>query len=664
MLGKQRTTIFTLLAGLALGAASGYLSKSSPRATEPVTRATPDFDEKRFAHAEATDSSLMLAQQLPYADAQKCAALAKTMLAKRIIYEIATDPFATNSPIETRESPLPPKAWEGLFKRWMQVAPQAAWDFLKAHEEELPLREAALRQWALIDPSAAVRAAGAEITTDEQEVILKACAKSDPALGLKLVTEWNIDLSDADVDPFGVDGTAIPNLLTELAKKSPAAAIEWCQANAPDLLSAVCIGWNHNDPKACLQWIQTLPTKQQQDIMTELCDQPDVSASSLRHLASLCEQHQVRNAMQNGLYQIAKNHEALSQQLIDEFFTNPADRMQLRADIGDSLRESDPRKAMNFILPSLRTSLPLFKIPAARYMGCGLGGGFFPPDNNGQYSSMAYIFNDYLALGPNAGVGKKEALATLREIHPQFVPWMLQENFSELREILGSPAQWAQEFYSKQAHEAFSNIIMYMDYSTSDAALQDVKSLSAGPLRDLIIERWIEIELENEATDATIMEQLSNYPDSQVDFSTFYRHWIDSAPEAALKHFTNNPHATSDEWAGIIDRGYKEHAQKIQNMADALPAGELRNSVAIALSKTSLEDHTDYTTSMYWATEIGVKKDRAAQMGSILEKWQADDDALQNAALIEGVRSNITHSPLSDTEKALWLERIESEVLR
>ena len=99
-------------------------------------------------------------------------------------------------------------------------------------------------------------------------------------------------------------------------------------------------------------------------------------------------------------------------------------------------------------------------------------------------------------------------------------------------------------------------------------------------------------------------------------------------------------------------------------MAAALPKGELRDSVSAKLADIAMEKQSDYVTSIYWATEIASKKDRANQMRLTIEKWQIDREAWQNETLIENLRTNIEHAPLTAAEKALWLERIESEVLR
>jgi hypothetical protein len=175
--------------------------------------------------------------------------------------------------------------------------------------------------------------------------------------------EWGMDLSKELDDPF-VDGDPLlAKLLTELAKRSPSAALEWCQTHSPEGVSYVCIGWNRNDPAACLEWIKSRPQEQQEEIMEQVCKQPDVSSLSLRHFASLCKAGDMRETLLTGLQNIAARDETLSQALIDELLPNPTDRMSARASIGYILAEVDPRKAMQFILPSLREAMPLFDIP-------------------------------------------------------------------------------------------------------------------------------------------------------------------------------------------------------------------------------------------------------------------------------------------------------------
>lgn len=218
----------TLLIGVSLGAATGYFTNFSRCSTAPVTETIPTFDDAQFAKSADVDSRLILARQLPSADAAKCASLAKAMLTKSVVsVSYVGDPFAVPPSEEIRNAPLPEVAWEGLFKRWMQVAPLAAWDFVVAHHsEELPLRESALKQWASIDTLAAASAAGDDITEEEKMIIVLSSTEHDPASGLALVLKWTLNLTKEISDPFSSLDNYIENLLTSLAKKSPRLALE------------------------------------------------------------------------------------------------------------------------------------------------------------------------------------------------------------------------------------------------------------------------------------------------------------------------------------------------------------------------------------------------------------------------------------------------------
>lgn len=663
MLVGSSKTILTIFIGLSLGGAAGYLSKPS-KASPPLphTAAVP-FDEAHFVKADIVESGLSLARQLPSADAAKCAALAKTMLAKRITYSQPSDPFAKNPLDETVEVPLPERVWEGLFKRWMQVAPQAAWEFVLAHHsDELPLREAALRQWALLDPAAAVAAAGKEIPASEQRVILYACKESDPARGLALMLEWGMDLSKELDDPF-VDGDPLlAKLLTELAKRSPSSALEWCQTHSPEGVSYVCIGWNRNDPAACLEWIKSRPQEQQEEIMEQVCKQPDVSSLSLRHFASLCKTGDVRETILTGLQNIAARDETLSQALIDELLPNPTDRMSARASIGYILAEVDPRKAMQFILPSLREAMPLYETPAQRGFCCGV----VPPafrSSQVNYDGIGEVWSSYLRLGPEAGIGKEQVLDTFRQIDPQYIPWILRDNFNELKESMGPLGQWLQPLVKGVTREEISDLIDLFYYEKSEEALQDAKSLSPGYLRDRFIEKYGIALLDNEIPVAEVMDRVKALGDNQADLGELYAFWMDNDPVAAMKYFADYPAQTSTAWESVIDDGYKDHAEQIQAMAEALPPGALRDDVADALAETSLRENSDYITAMYWATEITSREQRTTQIRSMLGKLQSDRSAAANEETIAGIIRYIENSSLSDEEKSRWLDRIENEVL-
>ena len=617
-----------------------------------------------FAKADIIESGLSLARQLPSADAEKCAALAKTMLGKRITCNQPSDPFADNSPEKTWEEPLPVGVWEGLFKRWMQVAPQAAWEFVLAHHsDELPLREAALHQWALLDPAAAVAAAGKEIPASEQRVILYACKESDPARGLALMLEWGMDVSKELDYPFEADDSLLAKLLTELAKRSPSAALEWCLTHSPEGVSYVCIGWNRNDPAACLEWIKSRHREQQEEILVKLCGQPDVSSLCLRHYASLCKAGDVRETILTGLQNIAARDETLSQALIDELLPNPTDRMSARASIGYILAEVDPRKAMQFILPSLRKAMPLFKIPM-RTGGCCLG--VVPPafrSSQLNYDGIGEVWSSYLRLGPEAGIGKEQVLDTFRQIDPQYIPWILQDNFNELKESMGPLGQWLQPLVKDVTREEISDLIDSFYYEKSEEALQDAKSLSPGYLRDRIIEKYGIALLDNEIPVAEVMDRVKALGDNQADLGELYAFWMDNDPVAAMKYFADYPAQTSTAWESVIYDGYKDHAEQIQAMAEALPPGTLRNDVAESLAGRSLQENSDYITALYWATEITSREQRTTQIRSMLEKLQSDRSASSNEETIAGIIRNIENSSLSDEEKSRWLDRIENEVL-
>ena len=166
-----------LLCGGGVGAWRHGKGSSSGESAALIAR----WDEKVFQQSADIDALRMIAHQLPEADAQKCAAIAQAMLSKRVRVAVRGD--FDSSTVRYEERPLSAHAWEGLFKRWMQVAPQAAWAFVEKHQsDELPLRIAALKQWALLDPLAAVKAAGESISFEEKWAVLAACREDIPFL--------------------------------------------------------------------------------------------------------------------------------------------------------------------------------------------------------------------------------------------------------------------------------------------------------------------------------------------------------------------------------------------------------------------------------------------------------------------------------------------------
>jgi hypothetical protein len=134
-------------------------------------------------------------------------------------------------------------------------------------------------------------------------------------------------------------------------------------------------------------------------------------------------------------------------------------------------------------------------------------------------------------------------------------------------------------------------------------------------------------------------------------------------PVTALKHISQDPNPTENEWRNVIESGYNKLGGEIQDLVEALPPGDMRNTAAQSLSEMASIDN-DFVTSMYWATEISARTDRSKIMRGVLEALLADDNARRDDSIIEGIHSNIENSSLDEREKSLWLERVESEVTR
>lgn len=658
-------TLLTVVVGLILGGVFGYGLKSRKLIAAQEQRDVLKFDPVVFDQLGTTDATLALAKQLAQADAEKCAALGRAMLGKRIMVLVQEDdPFASVGNPEHEEVMLPERVWEGLFKRWMQVSPTSAWEFVMAnHSDALPLRKAALRQWALHDPAAAVRAAGTEISNDEKGIILRSYLYIDPLIGLKLAKDWNYDGSTSD--PFQSEDTIGIELLVSYAEKSPIAAMEWCHAHCPDQVSAVSLGWLQADAAGCMTWIKSQPIELQKHMMQTICDAPNVTVQSIRYLSGLCEAGEKWASIGMGILTVAKQDDYLAQSLIDELIANPTDRLAARNQIAEEFSREDPRKAMEFLLPSLSVALPLFEVPEIGMPES------FTSISSGSSDSFALSGNSaldtwekYIMLGAAAGVGREEVLHVLGQVHPQYHYWLLNHSLEELIPIMGPHPDWLQPFVENATREELEEYIYDFNYDTPDAALRGLETLSSGLLKDVLSERYIELLLENNEPVESVLARAQHMGGERLDLSVVYEYWIVSEPEKAMMHLQTDPNATPDDWAGLIYSGYSEHGSAIEQMAENLPAGDFRNQVVQTLSTVSLGQSTDYVTAMYWATEIGSKAERLQQMREVFNAWQQDREATLRADMIEGIQQNIENSALGAEEKALWLERIESEVRR
>lgn len=657
MLREHKKTILILCSGLLLGGLAGHF-RAKMRFNQAAGEAEPAvFHEQTFAQASSIDSAIMLAQQLPLADAQKCAALAQAMLTKRVRLLVMQDPFADDPEAKYEEKPLPPHVWEGLFKRWFQVAPQAAWAFALAnHRDDLPLREAALHQWALLDPLAAVKAAGDAITKEERQVILNACIANHPATGLQLLLEWGVENVETEGNPFACHESYTRDLLSKLAEKSPQEALEWCKAHHPKQLDAVCAGWARHDLEACLGWIATQEIAEQKDLLASLCEEADVSVKTVRVLASLCEPAEVLDWVGDAFDQIVKRDEAMAQALVEELLPNPTDRMRVRCSMASKLADADPRKAMELLLPSLRMALPLYQNPLSDDG---------PSKDKLHYYAVALIFEKYLELGPVAGVGKAEALALLKEFHPQYHSLLIGENRNVLRKLLGPPSEWAFPFLRDLPRDEMSETVEKLfGYASADMAWRDMKSLAPGTLRDVMSEYCLALMIDHDAPVDVLLAAALEHGGTQLDLSRVYESWMSSAPDEALRHLQTNPDAKASEWEAVIVTGYKTHAEEIQNAVLRMPAGALRQAAVAKLAYSASYRGGDVISAVYWATEITDPLKRHKQMRVIWEHWQDDEDLRNDPETLDAVRQNVERSTLDAQEKSLWLERLESEVPR
>jgi hypothetical protein len=662
MLHRRGKIMLVLCCGLVVGGTLGRyrtLQLADKQSNKPVPVV---FHAEEFAQASLPDSAMILARNLAQADAQRCAELANAMLAKRIKVTAPIDPFSTNSRVETYEEMLPSRAWSGLFKRWMKVAPQAAWEFVLAHHsDKLPLREVALFQWALYDPHAAVQAAGSQIDSTEKAEILRACVEKNPALGLDLLRQWGLDsLNDDPDDPFESNSSVPGQLLRKHAETSPAAALEWCQEFAPSELSSVCAGWMKRDEAACLAWLKTQEVEKQKDLLESLLEEEQVSAGSIRQLATLCKPEEIFSSLDDGLCSLANRDASMAQSLIEELLTNPTDRIMARSLIAEQLMKADPRKAMEILLPSLREALPFYAQPTPQFSG-------FPIDSYQEagpdYYGVAPVLGSYINLGSAAGVSSQEILQVLQDIHPQYHAWLIGDNWEGLTEALGRPSEWALPFLQDMPREDLKNLLEYFE-DPPDAVWRDLKKRPEGTLRDVMSERYLELLIADDAPFDVLMARAKELGGTRLDLSSVYDVWMDKEPAMALQHLITNPDAKAAEWQTVISHGYRKYAAEIQDAVERMPAGELRSKAVQSLAVAALNHDDDIVTSVYWATEISDRLKRTELLRQTWNQWQEDEKRNRDPQILEGVRQNLEHSALDAREKSLWLERLESEGLR
>lgn len=647
-----------LLCGGGVGAWRHGKASSSSEASTVVVR----WDEKVFQQSTDIDAVRMIAHQLPGADAQQCAALAQAMLSKRVRVAVRGDFDSDSSAVRYEEKPLSSHAWEGLFKRWMQVDAQAAWAFVEKHQsEELPLRIAALKQWALLDPLAAVKAAGEGISAEEKWAILAACREERSQIGLHYCVEWDVAITPSHINnPSAYTGSdLLRELLQKFAEQSPREALDFCQAHYPPLVGEVCAGWMRKDAASCLEWMSGQPVTAQREILETLTAQPDVSADAVRRFVALREPGEDCDAFAPGLASIARRNVPLAQSLIDELFPNPIDRILLREQVVAAFASADPRRALDFLMPSLREPLALYLEPQ-------LPQKFTPGhyyDQGPDYGDASQYFYEFLSLGSQAGATKEEVLRLLGDVHPQHRRWMMEGSAENLVKILGRPAEWMPQMCEGVARDEVYELLYDFDFSSAQEMVEEMQATPAGAVRDAMAEYALEMMLDEDQPVEMVVERAKEWG-GDLDWSGIYDTWLEKSPNQVLDHLMSRPDARPFEWEKVIDGTYATHAEVLERAVEQMPQGALRESVVESLSNAALSRNKDVVTSIYWATEIRNRDQRQRLMRSVWDRWQREEQSARDPKAIDGVRQNIVNSPLDAAEKRRWLERLESEVLR
>jgi hypothetical protein len=465
---------------------------------------------------------------------------------------------------------------------------------------------------------------------------------------------------------YSYQTTILEKLLQKFAEKSPDQAVEWCIEFAPEKQMSVYLGWSIGDLAGCLAAVKSLSVEDQRSILQGICGEPHVTMECIRMLTSVSEPDQVVENIAYGLSSLIQRDESTVQNFIEEQFANPTDRVVLRALMAFIMMQTNPRKAMDIVMPSLREPLPVFAPPYSGFHNSLPTLFTYPFEHysNPDFVRVAEVFNAYLVLGPVGGVDQHEIKRLIGEIHPQYVGWLLQANGQALCKSLGSPADWLEPFMKHLNEEDVSYIVEEYRYENAEAIRQDVQKLNSGLLRDTIIEQYISQLMDEGVSASEALARVNELGNDQANMTTLYDEWIKSEPLAALEYFADDPHQTIDEWESVIDGGYKNHGEKIQSLSQSLPPGELRDGVVGEIARQELEKTKDFVSSVYWATEISAREARAKKIRTIFEVLQTDRDSVSNHDIVEGIRKNIQHSTLDAREKSRWIEQLESEVLR
>jgi hypothetical protein len=629
-------------------AESGKHAAPSPTATVSVASVAALFPEK----PEDLDVRIWLAGVLAEADSPELAEIAE---------KLSTVPE------------LDDKAWHGLFSCWFGKDPAAAWIFADGNDH---LRRIALEEWASLDPAAA-RAALETVALTDWPILIRGAVRKDAATAFKLLEEAlaaGVEM-DFEVSPplheFGLE----PIHFAELAARDPRSAVAWAERfPRADLLGATLAGWHEANPTDALAWLQSRPDRD--DILFNLADNLDNSVPYRPALADLLVDglpagNRRLEALREVLQYLAYVDPDLAAKEAARLLPNPELRAEAIGKIASIVAESDFDKAWA-ILDQLDPSVQ--KIRRVDLPPVELVDGKDSRDLN-AYSSYEWnltsmrglvspaeirseLLGSLIDVDKDAAIRVMDRLAAddLFQIADQaFHTWL----FSEPEEAVRWLALKLGKDCELERAEDFMFPNAYYDWK-DPAVLRDlIQELPKGPVRSVLALQAAEDLAESDPLEALRFARDSSTAPEVVE--EVYDTWAENDLRAALEHLAADPEAPPTAWTRIAGDALKESPEEFARKVADLSDDAAHDGAAAKIVEFS-NRHDDPLPAADWALAIRGERERQAAMEVVLDRFGGDLRLARDADTAESLRDLIsTSAHLPETEKALWLKRVELE---
>jgi hypothetical protein len=562
---------------------------------------------------------------------------------------------------------LEERAWEGLFSRWFEMDPAAAWAFAAGNQDLRPL---ALEEWAALDPDAARKAFDSP-SLDDLAAVVRGALRRDVVRAFQLIDEGlaaNPGTESAFLLRFSVEG----GHLAEWASLNPEAAAAWAERTQIHFMQGALL-WGRwkNDPAAAKAWLsqQERPDRHLSELAFFAGDSDHYQSALMDFLADALPAGNNRmEIIQQILEGLAYRDPDFAAKEAARVIPDEAMRAEAIGKIASLVAKTDFAKAWSLLEtldPSVQ-GIQRVQIPAIEIRAGSEADRAPPPFQYGWHlTSMRGL--------ESPAEARRELLERLMETDKQEAIRLMEGLPSRSFSHSGSYAfwTWADRDYQEAVRwlagklggeggdEGIEEISDLVDRSASPDEISTlIDSLPPGTVRSALATLRVD-ELAN--TDPLAALQLAREASTAGEPVTrAYATWSSSDPVAALEHLAEDSAAPAEAWEVVVEDAFKKAPETTAQTIEALPDGPVRD-VAISTVLESM-GNSDPLEASAWALALGDTDKRKAAIEEVLGHLTRDLRLVRDPATADELRQQVEDAAdLPDAERQRWLERIDFE---